>query len=328
MTKTRLTFAALLTALASAAPAAAQDPLPTPTPSPTPAPAAAPAMLKIAVAGTRGRKGHRIALRGDRLTVSGSLQPAAPGQRVIVRLYRKRHKLLARQARMNPDGGFAIHVRAPGRGPLSVRAVHRASPQLSTARARSVRLAVVRPSLTFGARGELVRLFQAGLDRLRYPVPHNGLYDAATGRAVMAFRKVNRFARLESADESVVRRVLAGHGSWRVRYPKLGHHVEADLSQQVMSLVDGKRLVRTYPVSSGKPSTPTIRGRFRVYSKTPGTNQLGMVHSSYFQGGYAIHGYFSVPAFAASHGCLRVPVPNAWTIYNWIRLGDAVVVDA
>src|SRR3954447_19041743 len=283
MKKSRLTCAALLTALASAAPAAAQDPLPTPTPTPTPAPQAAPAILKIAVAGTRGPKRHRIALRGDRLTVSGSLQPAAADQRVIVRLYRKRHKLLARRARVKPDGSFVVRARAPGRGPLSVRAVHRASPQLATARARPVRLAVVRPRLTFGARGELVRLFQAGLDRLRYPVPRNGIYDAATGRAVMAFRKVNRFARLESADERVVRRVLAGHGAWHVRYPNLGHHVEADLSQQVMSLVDGKRVVRTYPVSSGKPSTPTIRGRFRVYSKTPGTNQLGMVDASYFR---------------------------------------------
>jgi lipoprotein-anchoring transpeptidase ErfK/SrfK len=95
----------------------------------------------------------------------------------------------------------------------------------------------------------------------------------------------------------------------------------------VLSLVDGSRLVRTYPTSSGKPSTPTLRGRFRVYSKTPGTNERGMVHSNYFSGGYAIHGYISVPPFAASHGCLRVPVPDAWTIYNWIRLGDTVVVD-
>jgi lipoprotein-anchoring transpeptidase ErfK/SrfK len=80
-------------------------------------------------------------------------------------------------------------------------------------------------------------------------------------------------------------------------------------------------------MSSGKPSTPTVLGRFRVYRKDPGTNSHGMVHSSYFIGGYAIHGYASVPAYNASHGCLRVPIPDSWSIYNWVRMGDVVWVE-
>jgi lipoprotein-anchoring transpeptidase ErfK/SrfK len=52
-----------------------------------------------------------------------------------------------------------------------------------------------------------------------------------------------------------------------------------------------------------------------------------MVHSSYFIGGYAIHGYFSVPAYNASHGCLRVPIPDSWSIYRWVRMGDVVWVE-
>ena len=51
-----------------------------------------------------------------------------------------------------------------------------------------------------------------------------------------------------------------------------------------------------------------------------------MVDSSYFIGGYAIHGYASVPTFPASHGCVRVPVPNARSIYDWLRIGDRVDV--
>ena len=69
-----------------------------------------------------------------------------------------------------------------------------------------------------------------------------------------------------------------------------------------------------------------MRGSFRVYSKTPGTNQKGMFFSSYFIRGYAIHGYFSVPVFAASHGCLRVPIPDAIPIYNWLKIGNVVDV--
>jgi lipoprotein-anchoring transpeptidase ErfK/SrfK len=51
-----------------------------------------------------------------------------------------------------------------------------------------------------------------------------------------------------------------------------------------------------------------------------------MVYSNYFTGGYAIHGYFDVPAYAASHGCLRVPIPDAVPIYNWVRYGTKVDV--
>ncbi len=72
-------------------------------------------------------------------------------------------------------------------------------------------------------------------------------------------------------------------------------------------------------MSSGKPSTPTVVGRFRVYTKTPGTNAEGMVDSNYFIRGYAIHGYPEVPTYAASHGCLRVPIPDAAAIYAWVR---------
>ena len=83
---------------------------------------------------------------------------------------------------------------------------------------------------------------------------------------------------------------------------------------------------RIYPTSSGKPSTPTVRGSFRVYSKTPGYNAHLMYYSAFFIRGYAIHGYSDVPAYNASHGCLRVPIPDAQAIYDWVRLGTPVDV--
>jgi lipoprotein-anchoring transpeptidase ErfK/SrfK len=81
-----------------------------------------------------------------------------------------------------------------------------------------------------------------------------------------------------------------------------------------------------FPVSSGKPSTPTIRGHFHFYRRTPGYNSLSMYYSVYFHGGYATHGYHSVPNYPASHGCLRSPIPVAHFIYNWINLGDSIYV--
>jgi lipoprotein-anchoring transpeptidase ErfK/SrfK len=94
----------------------------------------------------------------------------------------------------------------------------------------------------------------------------------------------------------------------------------------VLVLASGGAPERIYHASSGKPSTPTVFGTFHFYSKTPGTNAKGMVDSNYFIRGYAIHGYHEVPTYAASHGCIRVPVPNAYSIYSWISLGDTIYV--
>ena len=130
--------------------------------------------------------------------------------------------------------------------------------------------------------------------------------------------------RVGVASRSVVRGLLARRGSFKARHPEHGKHVEVDLSRQVLALLRGGRVDRVYSVSSGKASTPTVLGRFCVYSRAIGTNALGMVDTSYFIGGYAIHGYVSVPTFPASHGCVRVPIPSARSIFNWLRLGDRV----
>ena len=180
---------------------------------------------------------------------------------------------------------------------------------------------MVEPRASIGASGSLVRLLQRGLDELHYAVPRNDSYDAATGRAVMAFRKVNGMARSYDADRAVIEKVLAGKGGFQVRHPDAGRHVEADLSRQVLALIEGGKVVDTYHTSSGAPATPTVIGSFRVYMKDPGTNAKGMVKSSYFIRGYAIHGYVDVPAFNASHGCLRVPIPDAARIFGWVHDG-------
>jgi hypothetical protein len=182
-------------------------------------------------------------------------------------------------------------------------------------------LAVLGPDLSSRT---MVRLFQKGLAKLHYAVPRSGSFDSGTARAVMAYRKVRGMARTYSATREIVRDVLRGRGAFDVRYPRDGRHVEADLSRQVMALIEGDKVRRIYHISSGSPYTPTVLGRFRVYRKSPGTNAKGMVHSTYFIGGYAIHGYASVPNYPASHGCLRVPIPNAQQIFNWVDIGDPI----
>ena len=82
----------------------------------------------------------------------------------------------------------------------------------------------------------------------------------------------------------------------------------------------------TSSATSSRATTPSPIGSFEVYRKEPGTNAIGMVHSSYFLRGYAVHGYAEVPVYAASHGCLRVPIPDAVPICNWVNYGTRVDV--
>ncbi len=128
-------------------------------------------------------------------------------------------------------------------------------------------------------------------------MPLNGVFDEATGRALIAYRKMTGLSRVAVTRtgrcSSCCRRAP---GTFHVRYPDDGRHVEGDLTSQVLAEIEPGGHVRAlYTMSSGKPSTPTVIGRFRVYNKTPGTNSEGMVDSNYFIRGYAIHGYAEVP---------------------------------
>ena len=110
-----------------------------------------------------------------------------------------------------------------------------------------------------------------------------------------------------------------------MKFPTHGRHIEVDVDRRVLIEVDGGKPLRIFHTSPGKSSTPTIRGSFRVYRKDPGTNALGMFKSSYFIRGYAVHGYPTVPAgYSASHGCLRVPMADAASIYAFMTLGMPV----
>ena len=260
------------------------------------------------------------------------LRPYVAGEKVTVRVYRGGRKIRVKALTPKPvNGGTAgvakLKVSSAKPGRVLLRASHRATPALMTLRAKTVGVTVVRPSAAPGSSGPAVRLLQAKLASMRYVVPRTGVYDAGTGRAVMAWRKVAGLSRTTIATPEVFAGLLQGRGKFKVRHPGDGRHIEARLNSQVLALIDKGKVQRIYHTSSGAPATPTVRGKFRVYLKTPGVNAKGMVHSSYFIRGYAIHGYASVPPYNASHGCLRVPVPNARSIYDWLRIGDVVWVE-
>jgi lipoprotein-anchoring transpeptidase ErfK/SrfK len=143
---------------------------------------------------------------------------------------------------------------------------------------------------------------------------------------VLAFRKVFGMSRVNVANLAVFKRLAKGGGRYKLRYPKAGRHAEFDWSRQVLVLARGSRPVKVLHASSGKPSTPTVFGTFHFYRKSPGYNSKGMYYSNYFVGGYAIHGYQDVPPYAASHGCIRIPIPSAISVYRWVHVGMTIYV--
>jgi lipoprotein-anchoring transpeptidase ErfK/SrfK len=322
MTRRACALAIAGAALAFPAAAAGQDPVPTPTPTPPPPPAP---QLAIKAERTLTVGKGAYVLSGHRYRLSGAMTPAVPGEHVTLQVFHDGKRKRTQKVPVAADGTFRLKLKAGKATRVSFRVVHRPTAALAAARGPKVSVTVLRPSLTVGERGPLVRLLQRGLAKLRYAVPRNDVFDDATGRAVMAYRKVNGMSRLFTADKRVIERVIAGKGAFKPKHPDAGRHIEADISRQVLALIDDGKVLATYHTSTGAPATPTIIGSFEVYRKDPGTNALGMYKSSYFIRGYAIHGYVSVPAFNASHGCLRVPMEDASRIYNWVRMGTRVI---
>jgi peptidoglycan hydrolase-like protein with peptidoglycan-binding domain len=270
------------------------------------------------------------------MVVQGIVTPYVAGQTIKVSFYREGRKVevrsvsvLASRSSKGAVGAGHFHINFASRdaGLVQARAAHYATPQQGAFSGRSPGVRFVNTNLGAGAQGQSVRLLQSELGVLHYAVPLSGVLDEGTGRALIAFRKMTGLERVPYASRQVFERLERGAGSFQVRYPRDGRHVEADLTKQVLAEIEPGGHVRSiYTMSSGKPSTPTVIGRFQVYSKTPGTNSHGMVDSNYFIRGYAIHGYAEVPTYAASHGCLRVPIPDAAAIYGWVQTGMPVDV--
>ena len=275
----------------------------------------------------------RLALAGQPWRVRVVMQPWVEGQTATVRFYRHGHKLRAVNVNltMSPTGksGMAVvafrHREArDGRGPRHAPGHARRRSQL-VAKPVRVDVAALRAAPGRARPGRAPAPAAPGGQGLRRR-PARPLRRSAPRAPCSPSARSPAWRARRSPTPALFKALLAGKGTFKVRHPEHGKHVEADLSRQVIALIQGGKVQRIYPASSGKPSTPTIQGSFRVYSKSPGFNAKGMYYSNYFIRGFAIHGYAEVPVFAASHGCLRIPIPDAISVFRWIKIGDIVDV--
>jgi lipoprotein-anchoring transpeptidase ErfK/SrfK len=282
-----------------------------------------PASMTVRVTGIKNGKVQIF----DRVGVRGTLTPNSPGEQVELRLV-DGDKTVQRKAVGVHSGAFKGKFKIDRDGSYRVLAVHDASAALAAASAQSKHFGITYPALRLGSKGPAVKLFNRLLQNKGYIASDGSTYNATTGRGVMAFRKVNFMRRtFATATPQMFKTLANDRGGYTLVHPEVnGRHAEVSLRRQVLVLANSDKVFRIYHVSTGAPATPTIRGTFNFIRRTPGTNAKGMVNAFYFHGGYAVHGYKSVPAFPASHGCVRTPIPDHRGIYNWLQYGDSISI--
>lgn len=111
--------------------------------------------------------------------------------------------------------------------------------------------------------------------------------------------------------------------------------IQIDLTRQRLIAWEGNNPVYAVVVSTGKPSTPTRTGVFKVYTKYDSTRMTGpdydvpdVPYTMYYDGGMAIHGAYWHNLFGTpvSHGCTNVAVNHAKWLFEWASVGTPVIV--
>lgn len=119
--------------------------------------------------------------------------------------------------------------------------------------------------------------------------------------------------------------------------------IVVDRSAQTLSAYNNDELFMHITISTGLLLTPTPRGTFTIFKKTPSRYMQGPlpgISTQYYdlpgvpwtlyfteQGG-AIHGAYWHNNFGRpwSHGCVNVPLKDAETLYRWADIGTIVIV--
>lgn len=122
---------------------------------------------------------------------------------------------------------------------------------------------------------------------------------------------------------SPARSSVAGNVRW----------IDVDVTRQILTAYEGQTPVRTTPVSTGLPRTPTPVGKYHIYVKLLRDDMRGpdyylrdVPYTMYFYKGYGLHGTYWHSNFGhpMSHGCINLPTEEAKWLFNWASVGTLV----
>jgi hypothetical protein len=160
----------------------------------------------------------------------------------------------------------------------------------------------------------------------------DGRLGPVTQEGIIAFQKWEGLDRTGLLDGATTARLATASHPTPLAHGPAGRRAEVLLDRQVALLIQDNRVVRTIAVSTGKASTPTPAGDYRVYAKIPRWWSVPfrewLPWALPFVGGIAFHEFLDVPAYPASHGCVRQPVAVAHWTYDFASVGMPVKVIA
>jgi hypothetical protein len=270
--------------------------------------------------------GRGRAFLGARMVVR--VRPDAYDGRVTVRVRQGDRRLAVAGGRV-VNGVLRLRVPTPGVGRFRVALVLSRVDGLERVRASGSVTSAARP-VSYGASGPEVRALLRRLAELRYHVPEKrDVFGPEALDAVLAFQKANGLARDGAVGEEFWR-ALGRARSPKARHAGRGLHIEVDKTRQILMVVRNGEVESVVSVSTGATGN-TPEGAFRIRWKSPATTTwLGpaiLYRTLTFLGNeYAIHGFPSVPAYPASHGCVRVPMWVADWLYRRSPVGERVYV--
>jgi lipoprotein-anchoring transpeptidase ErfK/SrfK len=157
----------------------------------------------------------------------------------------------------------------------------------------------------------------------------DGLYGYRTTQAVMAFQAWEGLTR-DGVAGPQTKAALAKASRPEPFGSGPSKRVEVDRARGVALLIRKNRVVRAIHVSSGAGANATPPGTYKIFRKELRSwsvpFQVWLPYASYFNNGIAFHEYPDVPAYPASHGCVRVPAPEAPVVYEFAAIGTTVIV--
>ena len=212
-----------------------------------------------------------------------------------------------------------------------------ASPQAQVEQPQKNQMPKEKPKPSFSA--EEIKEARELLGSLGYWVNFEvtGL-DASMRHALIAFQKIEGRERTGIFTQAELEAIRVAHKP--VPLENGYNHIEVNLPLQVLFVVDCcGAILRILPVSSGSGDffteggrtrqAITPIGRFAMQRKIAGWRKspLGLLYyPNYFHGGIAIHGNPAVPAFPASHGCIRIPMFASKEFSVMAKVGMIVLV--
>jgi hypothetical protein len=269
--------------------------------------------------------GQARAFLGARL--QASVQPSTYTERARISVRGGGH-LLARTTARILSGVLDKRVPTPWAGRVAVRIVLPAADGLA-ARTIIRRIWVAARVVRTGSSGADVRALHRRLAQLRVHVPGTGtFFSSRTYDSVIAFQKARGLSRTGVVGTTTWR-ALGLVRAFQPRYSKPTPHIEVDKSRQILMIVRRGVVTGIVPVSTGATGNTPV-GSWSILWKAPATGTwLGgatLYRTLTFHGNFAIHGYYSVPPYPASHGCVRVPIWEADWLYDQSPVGERVYV--